>query len=152
MTKHVYFMKDAINEAQKALKKHEVPVGAVVVLNNKIIGRGYNKPIGTDDPTAHAEIIALRKAAKKLKNYRLPNTILYVTIEPCAMCAGSLVLARVKEIIFGAKDAKAGACGSVINIAESKKLNHQIKITSGVLEEECKKIIQDFFKSKRKKQ
>src|SRR3989339_795866 len=115
--KHEYFLKEALKEAKKAEKFSEVPVGAVIVFNDKIIARGYNKNITSNDPTAHAEIVALRKAAKKLNNYRLNGCSIYVTIEPCPMCAGALVWARVSEVIFGAYDLKAGACGSVVNIA-----------------------------------
>ena len=143
------FMLEALKEAKKAYKKGEVPVGAVVVLNNKIISRGHNTNIILNDISAHAEIQALRKASEKLKNYRLNDCKLYVTLEPCSMCAGALVLARVSAIIFGAYDPKTGACGSVFNIADNKKLNHRIKLTGGVLEKACAGLLKDFFKSKR---
>lgn len=142
-------MKEALKEARKAEAKGEVPVGAVVVKDGKIVGRGYNRNIIDKDPSAHAEIAALRKTAEKLKNYRLNGCKIYVTIEPCPMCAGALLWARVSEIIYAAKDIKAGACGSVINIASSKKFNHRIKVTGGVLEEECRTLIQNFFREKR---
>ncbi|MBN1622373.1 MAG: tRNA adenosine(34) deaminase TadA [Endomicrobiales bacterium] len=142
-------MKAALKEAKKASKINEVPVGAVIVYNGKIIGKGYNKNITLKDPSAHAEIIAIRRAAKKLKNYRLNGSKLYVTIEPCAMCAGASVLSRFSEIIFGAYDLKAGACGSVFNVANNKKLNHRIKITGGVLNKECAVLLQKFFKKRR---
>lgn len=150
MENYERFMKIALGEARRALKKEEVPVGAVVVKDNRIISRAHNQPIKDSDPSAHAEILALRRAAKKLKNYRLVNCDLYVTIEPCAMCAGAAVLARVRKIIFGARDKKAGACGSVFNIASNKRLNHRIKIVRGVLERECSSLIKDFFVSRRK--
>lgn len=145
-----FFLREALKEARKAEVLGEVPVGAVIVCNDRIIGRGHNLSITKSDPTAHAEIIALRKASKKLKNYRLSGCKLYVTIEPCAMCAGALVWARVAEIIFGASDPKAGACGSVLNIVYNKQLNHRIKTTGGLLEHECRSLIQNFFKNRRK--
>lgn len=145
----VFFMQQALECAKKAYEKDEVPIGAVIVKDNKIIAKGYNKTILLKDTTAHAEIIALRKACKKLNNYRLTECSIYVTIEPCSMCAGALVHARIKNIYFGAKDIKAGACGSVFNIASSNKLNHNINIFGGLLEQDCAKIIKQFFKSKR---
>jgi tRNA(adenine34) deaminase len=148
-----YFIRQALKEACKAQKIMEVPVGAVIVRNNKIITKGFNKCITLSDPTAHAEIIALRKAAKKLNNYRLNDCSVYVTIEPCSMCAGALVNARIKRIIFGAFDLKAGACKSAFKIAGSKKLNHQIEISGGkekYLSIECATLIQNFFKTKRR--
>ena len=146
---HKKYMLEALKEARKAYKKDEVPVGAVLVKNGTIIARGHNQPISKLDPTAHAEILALRKASKTLKNYRLYGIILYVTLEPCPMCAGALVHARIKEIVYDCPDVKSGACGSVTNIASNKKLNHRIKITSGILEKECRSLIQKFFKLKR---
>lgn len=151
MRTNEFYMREALKEAKKAALKEEVPIGAVVVYQGDVVGRGHNKPISSHDSCAHAEIIALRQAAKRLKNYRLTETDMYVTIEPCAMCAGAMVWARVKNLYIGAKDPKAGACGSVFNIGNSKKLNHRIEIHHGVLETECRKIIQDFFKKKRKK-
>ncbi len=144
-------MTEALKEAQKAALKEEVPVGAVVVYKGKVIGRGHNKPISSHNPCAHAEIIALQQAAKRLENYRLNEADIYVTIEPCAMCAGAMVWARIKNLYIGANDPKTGACGSVFNIVNSKKLNHRIKIHQGILETECRSIIQDFFKKKREK-
>ena len=144
------YLIEALKEAKKAKAENEVPVGAVIVCKDKIIARGYNKSIGLNDPCAHAEIIALRKAAKKLKNYRLCGCKIYVTIEPCAMCAGALVWARVSEIIYGAKDSKAGACGSIVNIADNKKFNHRLKVRGGVLEKESGAIIKEFFRRKRR--
>ena len=144
-------MRIALNEAKKAFAQGEVPIGAVVVHNGKVIAKGKNSPIAKYDPTAHAEIIALKRAGSKLKNYRLNNTVLYATIEPCPMCAGACVWARVSKIVYGATDIKAGACGSLMNVAEHKKLNHMVNVTGGVLAQECAQLMQDFFKSKRKK-
>jgi len=146
-----YFIKAALIEARKAQKLGEVPVGAVITYNDRIIARGFNKSITSNDPSAHAEIVASRNAAKKLKNYRLDGCKIYVTIEPCAMCAGALVWARVSELVFGAWDAKAGACGSVVNIVNNKKLNHRVREKGGVLEKECRSLIQNFFRNKRKR-
>jgi len=146
-----FFLKEALKEAIKARKKGEVPVGAVLVIENKIIGRGYNRSISLNDPSAHAEIIALRSASRKIKNYRLNGSRLYATVEPCPMCAGALVWARVSEIIFGTFDRKAGACGSVVNIANNKKLNHRCKVAGGVLEKQCRSLLQKFFRKKRNK-
>lgn len=146
-------MKKALDAAKEAQKTGEVPVGAILVKDGKIIAKGFNRCIKDNDPTAHAEIIALRKAAKKLGNYRLNGCDLYVTIEPCAMCTGALINARISKIHFGAFDKKAGACKSVFKIAESKKLNHIIKVEGGTekhLSAYCAKIIQDFFKEKRR--
>ncbi len=148
--KDIFFMKQALKCAQKAYDKDEVPIGAVIIKNDKIIAKGYNKNITLTDTTAHAEIIALRRACKKLNNYRLNDCSIYVTIEPCSMCTGALVHARIKNIYFGAKDIKAGACGSLFNIANSNKLNHNINVAGGLLEQDCAKIIRKFFKNKRK--
>ena len=150
--KDISFMQHALKCAQKACEKDEVPVGAIIVKDNKIIATGYNKSITLKDATAHAEIIALRKACKKLNNYRLTDCSIYVTIEPCSMCACALVHARIKNIFFGAKDIKTGACGSLFNIANSNKLNHRINVFGGLLEQDCAKIIKQFFENKRKKQ
>ena len=144
----IYFMQQALKCAEKAQEKDEVPIGAVVVKNNKIIAKGYNKSITLKDTTAHAEIVAIRKACKKLNNYRLNDCSVYVTIEPCSMCMGALILARIKNLYFGAKDIKAGACGSILDISKAKT-NHKIKIYSGLLEQDCAKIIKEFFKNKR---
>ncbi len=145
------FMVEALKEAKTALERDEVPVGAVIVHEGKVIARAYNQNILLKDPTAHAEMLAITEATAALGSARLVNTELYVTIEPCAMCAGALVLARVKRIIFGARDPKAGACGSVANIARHKKLNHRIATSSGVLEKECRLLIQEFFRRKRQR-
>jgi tRNA(adenine34) deaminase len=149
--KERFFMQKALLEAQKAEKIGEVPVGAVLAKGGKIVSAGHNRCIYCNDPSAHAEIVALRKGAKKLKNYRLNGCSLYVTIEPCAMCAGALINARVAKIVFGAEDKKAGACQSVFKIADGAKLNHKIKIerTDEDLSALCSKTIKDFFLKKR---
>jgi tRNA(adenine34) deaminase len=146
-----YYMAEALKEAEKAFDEDEVPVGAVIVHEGRIIARAHNQIKLLKDPTAHAEMIALTQAASYLANERLLNTTMYVTIEPCSMCAGALVLGRVKRLIFGASDPKTGACGSIVNIADNKKLNHRIKIEKGVLEKECTILLKEFFKKKRKK-
>ena len=151
MTDHAIYMRQALKEAKEAFDKDEVPVGAVVVHKGRIIARAHNQIKLLKDPTAHAEMIALTQAANFFKNERLPNTSLYVTIEPCSMCAGALILARAKHIIYGASDPKAGACGSVVNIASNNKFNHRLKVTRGILEEECRQLISEFFKKKRAK-
>ena len=143
------YMRMALAEAEKALKEGEIPIGAVLVSKGKVLARAHNMPIALNDPTAHAEILALREAALKLGNYRLPNTSLYVTVEPCVMCSGALVQARVEHLIFGAFDPKAGACGSVYDIPASPDILHKMTVISGILEEECRRIIQEFFKKKR---
>ncbi len=140
----------ALEQADLARLSDEVPVGAVVVKQNQIIAVGRNKPITTSDPTAHAEIVAIRKAAEKIGNYRLLDTQLYVTLEPCAMCAGAIVNARVKRVVFGARDNRAGAGGSVFDILDSRELNHRVVITEGVRELECRQKLTTFFLSKRK--
>ena len=144
----IYFMQQALKCAEKAQEKDEVPIGAVIVKDNKIIAKGYNKSISLKDTTAHAEIIAIRKACKRLNNYRLNDCSIYVTIEPCSMCMGALILARIKNLYFGAKDIKAGACGSILDISKAKT-NHKIKIYSGLLGQDCARIIKEFFKNKR---
>ena len=143
------YMQAAIALAKQAAENGEVPVGAVVVKNGKIIGRGSNAPIGLHDPSAHAEILALRDAAKNIGNYRLVDCTLYVTLEPCAMCAGAIQHSRIANLIYGASDPKTGACGSVINLMSEEKLNHHTTVTSGVLAEETGKILSDFFKQRR---
>jgi len=144
------FMSEALKEARAAFDADEVPVGAVIVHENRVIGRAHNQIKLLKDPTAHAEMIALTQAASYLANERLLNTTMYVTIEPCAMCAGALVLGRVKRLVYGARDPKAGAAGSVFNIANNKRLNHRIQVTGGVLEKECAGLLKEFFKKKRK--
>jgi tRNA(adenine34) deaminase len=145
------WMKQALIEAQLALKKEEVPIGAVVVHEDKIIGRGHNQVESLNDPTAHAEIIAIGAAATFLNSWRLSEASLYVTLEPCAMCAGALVLSRTKRLVYGTKDPKAGACGSLFNIVQDPRLNHQIQVVTGVLETECNRLLQAFFEKLRRK-
>lgn len=149
--KDIYFMQQALECAKIAYSKNEVPIGAVIVKDNKIVAKGYNKSITLKDTTAHAEIIAIRKACKKLGNYRLNDCSIYVTIEPCIMCIGALVHSRIKNLYFGAYDKKFGACGSIIDISKTKA-NHKINIYSGLLEKDCAIIMKEFFKSKRTKQ
>jgi tRNA(adenine34) deaminase len=144
-----FWMREALLEARKAEDEGEVPVGAVLLLNEKIVGRGHNKSIQLHDPTAHAEIVALRQAAHQMQNYRLPGGILVATIEPCVMCVGALILARIEEVIFGAADPKAGAIQSCFQLADSSRLNHKMQATSGVLEDECRSILKAFFDARR---
>ena len=142
-------MRLALEEARKALQADEVPIGAVVVSQGKLIGRGHNQPIATNDPTAHAEIIALREAATRMGNYRLPEASLYVTVEPCMMCVGAMVQARIKRLVYGAPDPKAGAISSAQDVASMPGLNPRFAVTSGVMEQECRLLLQDFFQRKR---
>ena len=145
------FMKEAIKEANKALLIDEVPVGCVIVHNNKIIARGYNKREKEQDSTSHAEINAIRKASKKINNWRLCDMDIYVTVEPCIMCAGAIMWSRFRRVIYGAKDPKGGALGTSINVFNTPNINHHPEIISGVLEEECAAIIKNYFKAKRAK-
>ena len=138
-------MRHALTQAKRAAECNEVPVGAVVVLGDEVIGEGYNQPLGTHDPTAHAEIIALRDAARHLENYRLGGTTLYVTLEPCLMCAGAILQARIERVVFGAFDEKAGAVGSTANLLQSPLANHQCRVTAGVLGDECAELLDRFF-------
>ncbi len=138
-------MRHALTQAKRAAECNEVPVGAVVVLGDEVIGEGYNQPLGTHDPTAHAEIVALRDAARHLENYRLGGTTLYVTLEPCLMCAGAILQARVQRVVFGAFDEKAGAVGSTANLLQSPLANHQCQVTAGVLRNDCAALIEGFF-------
>ena len=151
LEKDKYFMKAALKAAKKARENGEVPVGAVLVKDDEIISTGQNSPITLNDPTAHAEIIALREGGEKLKNYRLIDTILYVTIEPCTMCMGAIMHARVKKLVFGTFDPRAGAAGSLFDFTIENKFNHNVEVKSGILESECRELIQDFFKQKRSK-
>src|SRR5919198_2270620 len=144
-----YFMREALRQALKASKADEVPVGAIVVRAGKIIGRAYNQVELLKDATAHAEMLALTQAEAAVGDWRLPDCDLYVTKEPCAMCAGAIVQVRVRRLIFGCTDPRAGAAGSVINLLQFPSLNHQCQITSGVLQEECAAILQDFFRKRR---
>ena len=145
-----YWMKLALVEASRAFDEGEVPVGAVVVSNNELIAVGHNLRELENDPTAHAEIIALKLASKKANTWRLNQMEMYVTCEPCPMCAGALVNSRIKRVIFGCRDIKAGACGSLYNIVDDKRLNHRVEIKEGVLEKECSGILTEFFKKRRK--
>ena len=143
-------MLQALDLAKLAAQADEVPVGAIVVKDGVIIGRGSNAPISSHDPTAHAEITAMRDAAKHLKNYRLVGCTLYVTLEPCAMCSGAIQHARIARLVFGANDPKTGACGSVVNLMAEAKLNHHTEITGGVMATECGATLSEFFKARRK--
>ena len=144
------WMRHALTLADKAESIGEVPVGACVVLNGELIGEGFNTPITDNDPSAHAELRAVKEAASAVQNYRLIDATLYVTLEPCSMCAGMLVHARVKRVVFGAKDAKTGAAGSVMNLLQHPALNHQLEVVSGVLADECANKLSDFFRKRRK--
>ena len=146
------FMREALALARQAAAAGEVPVGAVVVKEGTVIGRGYNRPISARDPTAHAEVIALRMAAEHLTNYRLSDCSLYVTLEPCAMCAGAIMHARIARVVYGAADPKSGACGSVVNLFAENRLNHHATVTGGVLTEEAARLLQDFFVARRQPQ
>jgi tRNA(adenine34) deaminase len=143
------FMRAAIAEAEKARDSGEIPVGAVLTLSGDIIGQGFNRTVQDCDPSAHAEVVAIRQAAKRSENYRLNGATIYVTLEPCAMCVGAMILARVQRLVFGAYDPKAGAVGSVLDLSESKELNHRVEVNGGLLEEECASILKAFFKTKR---
>ena len=145
----IALMREAIVMATQAAAANEVPVGAVVALDNEIIGRGGNQPIASNDPTAHAEIVALRQAAQNTGNYRLPGATLVVTLEPCAMCAGALIQSRIERLVFGARDPKTGACGSVIDLFGEHRLNHHTEVVAGVLETECAQMLQSFFRARR---
>src|SRR5579859_3500147 len=142
-------MREALALARYAEAAGEVPVGAVLVKDGAVIASGWNHPIGAHDPTAHAEIVTLRAAAKAIGNYRLTDTTLYVTLEPCAMCAGALVHARVRRLVYGAADPKAGAAGSVFDLTQAKALNHQLQVEGGVLAEECAELLRGFFMARR---
>ena len=146
-----YYMGEALAQARLSLGAGEVPVGAVLVMDGgKMVAHAHNFPISLNDPTAHAEILVLRQAAEILGNYRLPGTTLYVTIEPCLMCTGALIYARVQRLVFGAPDPKAGACVSLYRIPEDSRLNHRLEVTGGVREAECRELMQQFFQAKRK--
>ncbi len=143
-------MRQALKEARRALERDEVPVGAVLVsAEGEILSRAHNAPISLCDPTAHAEILALREGARRLGNYRLPGTTLYVTLEPCPMCAGALIHARVKRLVFGAYDPRAGACGSLYRLVEDPRLNHRVEVKGGILAEEAAALLKEFFRRKR---
>lgn len=144
------FMREALKEARKAYQKAEVPVGAIIVKNNKIISRAYNLKETKKDTTCHAELLAIQKASKKLQQWRLEDCEMYVTLEPCSMCAGTLIQARIKKVFIGTMDYKTGACGSVFNLLEDYTFNHKVEYETGILKEECEKILQEFFKELRK--
>jgi tRNA(adenine34) deaminase len=143
------FMQQAIEQAQLAALEGEVPVGAVLVRDGKVISKAFNRPITHHDPSAHAEMLALRAAAKAEENYRLPGSTLYVTLEPCTMCAGAMLHARVDRVVYGAPDPKTGAAGSVLDVFSSKKINHQTTVEGGVMGEECGQLLRSFFKERR---
>ncbi len=145
------FMKLALDLAKKAESKNEVPVGAVIVKDGEVIGRGMNRSISDHDPTSHAEINAIREAAKAIGNYRLKDCLIYVTLEPCAMCVGAIQHARISKIFYGASDPKTGACGSVVNLIRIEEINHHTEVYGGLLERECGQVLKDFFLAKRKK-
>ncbi len=145
-----YFMRQALELAKEAQAAGEVPVGAVVVKDGLIIGRGFNQPLGSHDPTAHAEVVALRDAAGRLSNYRLIDCQLYVTLEPCAMCAGAMLHARIARVVYGAPDPKTGACGSVIDLFAEARLNHHTEVVGGVLKENAAALLQFFFSDRRR--
>ena len=143
------FMREALKEAKVAASADEVPVGAVVVKGGEIIGRGLNRPVQDSDPTAHAEVVAIRAAALHERNYRLTDATVYVTLEPCAMCLGAMLNARISRLVFGAYDPKAGAAGSVIDLSDNRALNHQLEVNGGLLEEKSSSLLRRFFESRR---
>lgn len=150
MEAKIKFMKEALKEAKKAYEKLEVPVGAVIVKDGKIIARAHNLKETKTDTTKHAEILAIQKASKKLESWRLIDCEMYITLEPCSMCAGAIINSRIKKIYIGALDEKTGAAGSVLNLFEDYKFNHQVEVEKGVMQEECENILKDFFKMLRK--
>ena len=143
------YMRMAIEQAKLAAQADEVPVGAVLVRDGQVISRAFNKPIANHDPSAHAEMLALREAALAEENYRMPGSTLYVTLEPCAMCAGAMLHARIDRVVFGAPDPKTGAAGSVLDLFASKQINHQTRVEGGIMGEECGQLLRDFFKGRR---
>ena len=144
-----YWMSHALDLARRAEAAGEVPVGAVIVRDETILGEGWNQPVGKNDPTAHAEIVAIRNAARRVGNYRLPGTTLYITLEPCAMCAGAMVHARIAQAVFGARDPRSGAAGSVFNVLSAAALNHQVEVFGEVEAAACAKLLQEFFRARR---
>jgi len=144
-------MAEALTEARKAEEEDEVPIGCVIVSGDRVIGRGHNRVEALQDPTAHAEVIAIGSAAASLSSRRLTGCTLYVNIEPCPMCAGAVVLSRMSRVVYGAPDPKAGACGSVVDIVRNPSLNHRVLVTEGVLEDDCGRIVRDYFEKKRSK-
>jgi tRNA(adenine34) deaminase len=149
MTEDERWMQQALALAQQAAEQEEIPVGAVAVVDGRIIGRGYNRTEALQDPTAHAEMLAITAAADALGSRRLEGVTLYVTLEPCCMCAGALILARIERLVFGAVDPKAGACGTLYNIPQDSRLNHRFNVIGGILEEQCSTILSDFFRKLR---
>ena len=147
----IKYMKEALKEAQKAYDKEEIPVGAIIIKDNKIIARAYNMKEEKNDTTKHAEILAIQKASKKLNSWRLNDCEMYVTLEPCAMCAGALIQARIKKIYIGTLDGKTGACGSVLNLLEDYEFNHKVEVEKGIMQKECETILKNFFKILRNK-
>jgi len=143
------YMDLALAEALKAESAGEVPVGAIVVADGAVVGRGFNQPISTNDPTAHAEVVALREAARTIGNYRLSTVTMYCTVEPCVMCAGAMIHARIARLVFGVPDAKAGAAGSIYNVLTDPRLNHRVEVLSGIRQSECASLLQDFFARRR---
>ncbi|MBL8142989.1 MAG: tRNA adenosine(34) deaminase TadA [Acidobacteria bacterium] len=148
-SEHRRFMAEALDEARRAGEAGEVPIGAVVVIDDAIVGRGGNGPIGRHDPTAHAEVVALRDAAQRVGNYRLPGSTVYVTVEPCMMCVGALVHARVARLVFGAREPKAGAVVSTQRALEHPALNHRVEVVEGIDEDTCRDVVQEFFRQRR---
>lgn len=147
----IYFMKLALSEAEIAAKEDEVPVGAVLVSEEgKVLARAHNRTITDCDPTAHAEVLVIRAATKIIRNYRLLKTVLYVTIEPCIMCMGTIILARISRVVYGAEDARWGAAGSLYDLSKDRRLNHTVEVTGGVLQEPCRQLIRDFFRARRR--
>lgn len=146
---HEYWMRHAMTLAKRAWDEREVPVGAVLVHNNRVIGEGWNRPIGRHDPTAHAEIMALRQGGLVMQNYRLIDATLYVTLEPCVMCAGAMIHSRIGRVVFGARDAKTGAAGSLMDVLHHPDMNHRVEITEGILADECAALLSDFFRMRR---
>lgn len=151
MTEQEKYMKEALKQAKKAYEKGEIPVGAIIVKNHKIIARAYNEKEYKLDTTKHAEILAIQKASKKLQTWRLTDCDMYVTLEPCSMCAGALIQSRIKKVYIGTMDLKTGACGSVLNLLKDYTFNHKVEIETGILQEECEKILKQFFKELREK-
>ncbi len=143
------YMDLALAEALKAESAGEVPVGAIVVADGAVVGRGFNQPISTNDPTAHAEVVALREAARTIGNYRLSTVTMYCTVEPCVMCAGAMIHARIARLVFGVPDPKAGAAGSIYNVLTDPRLNHRVEVLSGIRQSECASLLQDFFARRR---
>ena len=152
LTEDEKYMKEAIRQAKKAWKSEEVPIGCVIVYQGKTIGRGYNRRTTDKNPLAHAEISAIKKASKVMGDWRLEECTMYVTLEPCPMCAGAIVQARIPEVVVGAMNPKAGCAGSIINLLQMQQLNHQVRLQTGILEEDCQKLLKDFFKELRRQQ